>query len=120
MQHGCATTLDAEAFANDGYFRTGDLGITDDEGFVAITGRLKDIIIRHGENISTKEVEDLLFTWLDVADVAVFGGPDDRTGERVVAAIVAPPQPRRQGPQAPTSGRPPTPRRVERGTPYGI
>lgn len=81
-------TLDAEAFDSDGYFRTGDLGIIDNEGFVTITGRLKDIIIRHGENISAKEVEDLLFTWPDVADVAVFGIPDDRTGERVVAAIV--------------------------------
>ena len=80
--------LDAEAFDRDGYFRTGDLGIIDAAGYVTITGRLKDIIIRNGENISAKEVEDLLFTWSDVADVAVFGIPDDRTGERVVAAIV--------------------------------
>lgn len=81
-------TLDAEAFDADGYFRTGDLGFIDAEGYVTITGRLKDVIIRNGENISAKEVEDLLFGWDEVADVAVFGVPDERTGERVVAAIV--------------------------------
>lgn len=82
-------TLDAEAFDTNGYFRTGDLGIIDADGYVTVTGRLKDIIIRNSENISAKEVEDLLFTSPEVADVAVFGVPDDRTGERVVAAIVA-------------------------------
>jgi len=82
------STLDAEAFDTNGYFRTGDLGVIDGEGYVTITGRLKDIIIRNGENISAKEVEDLLFTCPEVADVAVFGMPDDRTGERVAAAIV--------------------------------
>ncbi len=81
--------LDADAFDDDGYFRTGDLGVIDDEGFVTVTGRLKDIIIRKGENISAKEVEDLLFAADDIEDVAVFGVPDDVTGERVVAAIVA-------------------------------
>lgn len=84
-------TLDADAFDANGYFRTGDLGIIDDEGYVTITGRLKDIIIRNGENVSAKEVEDLLFTCPDVADVAVFGVPDERTGERVAAAVVAAP-----------------------------
>ncbi len=82
------STLDADAFDANGYFRTGDLGVIDAEGYVTITGRLKDIIIRNGENISAKEVEDLLFTCPEVADVAVFGVPDDRTGERVAAAIV--------------------------------
>ena len=82
------SSLDADAFDADGYFRTGDLGVIDAEGFVTITGRLKDIIIRNGENISAKEVEDLLFTSPEVTDVAVFGVPDERTGERVVAAIV--------------------------------
>jgi len=82
-------SLDADAFDANGYFRTGDLGIIDDEGYVTITGRLKDIIIRNGENVSAKEVEDLLFTNPEVVDVAVFGVPDERTGERVAAAIVA-------------------------------
>jgi acyl-CoA synthetase (AMP-forming)/AMP-acid ligase II len=81
--------LNADAFDADGYFRTGDLGVIDDDGYVTITGRLKDIIIRNGENISAKEVEDLLFSSEEVVDVAVFGIPDERTGERVVAAIVA-------------------------------
>lgn len=83
-------TLDAEAFDDNGYFRTGDLGIIDDEGFVVISGRLKDVIIRHGENISAKEVEDLLFTHDQVADVAVVGLPDEVTGERACAAVVTP------------------------------
>jgi acyl-CoA synthetase (AMP-forming)/AMP-acid ligase II len=82
------SSLDAAVFDADGYFRTGDLGIIDDEGFVTITGRLKDIIIRNAENISAKEVEDLLYLHDDITDVAVFGLPDDRTGERVGAAVV--------------------------------
>ena len=53
-------SLDADAFTDDGWFRTGDLGVIDALGWVSITGRLKDIIIRKGENISAKEIEDLL------------------------------------------------------------
>lgn len=83
------SSLDAEAFDADGYYRTGDLGVIDEDGFVVITGRLKDVIIRNGENISAKEVEDLLFADDAVADVAVIGLPDDRTGERVCAVVVA-------------------------------
>lgn len=83
-------SLDAEAFDDNGYFRTGDLGIIDDEGFVVISGRLKDVIIRHGENISAKEVEDLLFTHPQVGDVAVVGLPDAVTGERACAAVTTP------------------------------
>jgi cyclohexanecarboxylate-CoA ligase len=79
--------LDADAFA-EGWFRTGDLGMIDASGYVRITGRLKDVIIRNGENISAKEVEDLLFTHPRVVDVAVFGIPNERTGERVCASIV--------------------------------
>ncbi len=79
--------LDAEAFDEDGYFRSGDLGTVDDDGYVVITGRLKDVIIRHGENISAKEVEDLLYTHPSVADVAVIGLPDPRTGERACAVV---------------------------------
>ena len=80
-------SLDAEAFDADGYFRTGDLGVVDDEGYVTITGRLKDVIIRHGENISAKEVEDLLYAHPAVSDVAVIGLPDPRTGERACAVV---------------------------------
>ena len=80
--------LDDEAFDEDGYFRTGDLGEQDEDGYVTITGRLKDIIIRKGENISAKEVEDLLFTHPKVADVAVIGLPDAASGERACAVVV--------------------------------
>jgi acyl-CoA synthetase (AMP-forming)/AMP-acid ligase II len=82
-------SLDAEAFDEDGYFRTGDLGTVDADGNVTITGRLKDIIIRKGENISAKEVEDLLFKNPKVADVAVIGLPDPASGE-IACAVVAP------------------------------
>src|SRR6185369_17472282 len=81
--------LDAEAFDGEGYFRTGDLGRHDEAGHVVITGRLKDVIIRKGENISAKEVEDLLFTHPKVADAAVIGLPDPRSGERAAAIVVA-------------------------------
>jgi acyl-CoA synthetase (AMP-forming)/AMP-acid ligase II len=80
-------SLDAEAFDAEGYFRSGDLGIVDADGYVTITGRLKDVIIRHGENISAKEVEDLLYAHPAVADVAVIGLPDPRTGERACAVV---------------------------------
>jgi len=81
------SSLDAEGFDEEGYFRTGDLGRLDD-GFIVITGRVKDIIIRKGENISAKEVEDLLFTNPKVADAAVIGLPDPASGERACAVVV--------------------------------
>ena len=79
--------LDAEAFDEDGWFRSGDLGVVDADGYVTITGRLKDVIIRHGENNSAKEVEDLLYGHPAVADVAVIGLPDAKTGERACAVV---------------------------------
>jgi non-ribosomal peptide synthetase component E (peptide arylation enzyme) len=82
------STLDADAFDENGYFRTGDLAVIDDRGNVRITGRVKDIIIRNMENISAKELEDNLFAHPKVADVAVIGLPDDRTGERACAVVV--------------------------------
>jgi len=81
-------SLDVEAFDDDGYLRTGDLGVLDERGNVRITGRVKDIIIRNMENISAKELEDILFTHPKIADVAVIGLPDDRTGERACAVVV--------------------------------
>jgi len=83
--------LDAAAFDEDGWFRTGDLGTLDAGGNLTITGRLKDVIIRKGENISAKEVEDLLFTHPRVADVAVIGLPDAASGERACAVVVTAP-----------------------------
>jgi acyl-CoA synthetase (AMP-forming)/AMP-acid ligase II len=80
-------SLDADAF-DDGWLRTGDLGTIDGDGYVRITGRLKDVIIRKGENISAKEVEDVLYTHPKVADVAVIGLPDPDVGERACAVVV--------------------------------
>jgi len=80
-------SLAGEAFDDEGYFRTGDLGRLDDRGNLIITGRLKDIIIRKGENVSAKEVEDILFTHPSVGDVAVIGIPDADRGEMVVAVV---------------------------------
>ena len=85
------TALDAAAFDDEGWFRTGDLGRLDAEGNLTITGRLKDVIIRKGENISAKEVEDLLFTHPSVGDVAVIGLPDAESGERACAVVVTAP-----------------------------
>jgi acyl-CoA synthetase (AMP-forming)/AMP-acid ligase II len=79
--------LDGAAFDADGFFRTGDLGRLDAGGCVVVTGRTKDVIIRKGENISAKEVEDLLYTHPKVADVAVIGLPDPALGERCCAVV---------------------------------
>ncbi|MEH6591139.1 MAG: class I adenylate-forming enzyme family protein [Halioglobus sp.] len=77
----------AEAFV-DGWFRTGDVGYLDDDGFLYIVDRIKDIIIRGGENISCIEVEAAIYTHPAVEEVAVFGLPDERLGEIVGATVV--------------------------------
>ncbi|HEX4018989.1 MAG TPA: AMP-binding protein [Frankiaceae bacterium] len=79
--------LNAAAFDEQGYFRTGDLGVQRQDGHVTLTGRLKDVIIRKGENISAKEIEDLLYEHPLVANVAVIGLPDSERGERVCAVV---------------------------------
>ncbi len=76
-----------EAFTPDGFFRTGDIAKFDPEGRLIITGRKKDIIIRGGENISAKEVEELISGHANVLQVAVVGMPDPILGERVCAFI---------------------------------
>ena len=81
------TSLNEQAFDEGGRFRTGDLGTLDAQGYVTITGRLKDVIIRKGENISAKEVEDLLYPHPKVADAAVIGLPDPVVGERCCAVV---------------------------------
>ncbi len=79
--------LTKEAFDEDGYFRTGDLGKLRRDGHLSLTGRLKDVIVRKGENISAKEIEDLLYTHPKVIEVAVIGLPDAERGERVCAVV---------------------------------
>jgi len=77
-----------QAFTADGWLRTGDIGVVDESGVLTITDRMKDIIIRGGENISSKEVEDLLIEHPAVAATAVTGMPDPRYGELVCAFVV--------------------------------
>ncbi len=75
----------------DGWFHTGDGGSIDDEGYVTISDRKKDVIISGGENVSSIEVEDCLFSHPAVAEVAVIGAPDEKWGETVVALVVLAP-----------------------------
>ena len=79
--------LNAAAFTADGWLRGGDLGHLRSDGYLVITGRLKDVIIRKGENISAREVEELLLQHPQIADVAVIGLPDAERGERVCAVV---------------------------------
>ena len=73
----------------DGWFHTGDGGSIDDEGYLTIADRKKDVIITGGENVSSIEVEDALFSHPAVAEVAVIGVPDERMGEVAAAFVVA-------------------------------
>ena len=86
-----------DAFAPGGWFRTGDVGVFDDDRNVTITDRLKDIIIRGGENLSSLEIEDLLQRHPAVVEAAAVGYPDERYGERVCAFVILAP-----GCEAPT------------------
>ena len=78
----------AAMFTADGFSRSGDLGVMDADGYVRVTGRLKDIVIRGGLNISVRQVEDLLIAHPAVAAVAVVGMPDRKLGERVCCYLV--------------------------------
>ncbi|MEU3369510.1 AMP-binding protein [Streptomyces sp. NPDC006660] len=79
------------AFDADGFLLTGDVGHVRESGHLVLTGRIKDIIIRKGENVSAKEIEDLLHTHPDVGDAAVIGLPDAERGELVCAVVEQPP-----------------------------
>jgi acyl-CoA synthetase len=79
--------LTAKAFDSDGWYHTGDIGILDPDGYLQITDRLSDIIIRGGENISAAEVEEVLMTLSGVAEVAVVAAPDARMGEHAAAFV---------------------------------
>jgi acyl-CoA synthetase (AMP-forming)/AMP-acid ligase II len=79
--------MDTDSFLPGGWFRTGDIGRLDADGFLTITDRKKDVIIRGGENIASKEVEDLLMLHPAVADAAAVGQPDSRLGERVAVFV---------------------------------
>jgi cyclohexanecarboxylate-CoA ligase len=79
---------EAESFDAEGYFRTGDLARWVDGDYLVVTGRAKDVIIRNGENIAPKEIEDILIGHPGVAEIAIVGLPDARTGECACAVIV--------------------------------
>jgi acyl-CoA synthetase (AMP-forming)/AMP-acid ligase II len=81
--------VDSEAFVDATWFRTGDLARFDDDGYLVVTDRVKDIIIRGGENISAREVEEVLARHPGVHEVAVLAAPDDTWGEVVCAVVVA-------------------------------
>lgn len=78
----------AEAIDADGWMHTGDLGVIDDEGYLAITGRIKDMLIRGGENIYPREIEEFLFTHPEIVDAQVIGVPDDKYGEEIMAWVI--------------------------------
>jgi fatty-acyl-CoA synthase len=79
---------ETEAALRDGWFHTGDGGVIGDDGYLAIQDRKKDVIISGGENVSSIEVEDVIFSHPDVAEVAVIGVPDDKWGETIKALVV--------------------------------
>ena len=77
----------AEAIDTARWMHTGDLAIMDDDGYVQIVGRIKDMIIRGGENVYPREIEEFLYTHPSIADVQVIGVPDARYGEEIMAWI---------------------------------
>lgn len=77
----------AQAIDSSGWMHTGDLATMDEEGYVAIVGRIKDLIIRGGENIYPREIEDFLYTHPHISDVQVIGVPDEKYGEEVMAWV---------------------------------
>jgi len=77
----------AEAIDRAGWMHTGDLATMDDEGYVNIVGRSKDMIIRGGENVYPREIEEFLYTHPEISDVAVIGVPDERYGEEIMAWV---------------------------------
>jgi acyl-CoA synthetase (AMP-forming)/AMP-acid ligase II len=85
---GYSDAAETAASMHRGWFRSGDLGVLDEQGWLAITGRIKELIIRGGENISSSEVERALEMHPGIRQAVVVGRPDDRLGERVVAFVV--------------------------------
>jgi fatty-acyl-CoA synthase len=81
----------AEVIDEDGWLHTGDLATMDEDGYVKITGRAKDMIIRGGENVYPREIEEFLYTHPEISDVQVYGVPDEKYGEQVAAAIIKKP-----------------------------
>ena len=83
-----------EAFSTDGWYRTGDLGYRDGSGYVYVTGRIREIIIKGGENISPREIDDVLYRFPGILEAAAIAIPDPDYGEDIAACVV--PQPGQQ------------------------
>ena len=81
----------AEALEPDGWLHTGDLGRMDEDGFVFVTGRIKELIIKGGENIAPREIDDVLYTHPAILEAAAVGVPDDRYGEEIICCCVLKP-----------------------------
>jgi acyl-CoA synthetase (AMP-forming)/AMP-acid ligase II len=79
--------LTATVFDTEGWYRTGDVGVLDEDGYLTITDRVSDVIIRGGENISAQEIEELMMELDAVAEVAVVAAPDERLGEHAAAVM---------------------------------
>ena len=77
-----------DAITAEGWMRTGDLGVMDSLGYVNIVGRIKDMIIRGGENVYPREIEEFLYTHPDIRDVQIIGVPDEKFGEEVMASVI--------------------------------
>lgn len=77
----------AEVVDEAGWMRTGDLAVMDDDGYLAITGRIKDMVIRGGENLYPREIEEFLHAHPDILDVQVIGVPDPKYGEELMAWV---------------------------------
>ena len=77
-----------EVIDEDGWLHTGDLAVMDEDGYIKITGRVKDMIVRGGENVYPREIEEFLYTHPEISDVQVYGVPDEKYGEQVAAAII--------------------------------
>jgi len=88
----------AEVIDDAGWMRTGDIAVMDRDGYVSVTGRIKDMVIRGGENVYPREIEDLLYLHPDIVDAAVIGVPDARYGEELMAFLRI-----RSGADAPTT-----------------
>lgn len=80
--------IESQAIDKRGYIRTGDLGYLCEDGYLVLTGRCKELIIRSGENISPNEIVDAISTYDDIASAKVYGVPDEKTGEAVAAAVI--------------------------------
>jgi fatty-acyl-CoA synthase len=88
----------AEVIDEAGWMHTGDIAIMDRDGYVSVTGRIKDMVIRGGENVYPREIEELLYSHPDIVDAAVIGVPDARYGEELMAFLRM-----RPGADAPTT-----------------